>query len=199
MSLPERQYLLAMPPMPGASGRQDLEEFAAWFQIALLGPAQSFLGTLPPLGAPYLPFIACLTAVDILSGYRYETGDLRQLFVRFVKEYFPPTYAGHAEVLYECRKTVIHEFSPGPRAILVHKSPDIHLTLFQGRVILCADALTVDTVKAADAYFEAVRADQTLLAGFRSRASGVAGGTMVQLFRIQVHPDLPPLVMKHLP
>jgi hypothetical protein len=199
MTPQERQYLLALPSSPGDSGRQDLEEFAAWFDITLIKATREFLQQLPNLGAPYLAFIACLTAIDILSGYRYETGDLRQLFVRFIKEYFPANYSPHAEVLYECRKTVIHEFSPGPRAILVHRSPDIHLTDFQGRVILCADALTSDTAAGARAYFEHVRSDPGLLSAFRTRASGTAGGTMVQLFRISFHPDLPPLVVKHLP
>jgi hypothetical protein len=191
--------LLALPSSPGESGRQDLEEFSAWFDIALVSTSRNFLNQLPPLGAPFLALIACLTAVDILSGYRYDTGALRHLFVRFVKEYFPSKYSTHAQVLYECRKTVIHEFSPGPRAILVHRSPDIHLTLFQGRLILCANTLTADTALAADAYFDHVRKDDALLAAFRRRASRAAGGTMAQLFSIPVHPGLPPLIAKHLP
>lgn len=194
-----RQYLLALPPELGSTGRDDLEDFAVWFEITFISSTREFLRKLPELEAPYIAFIACLTAVDILSGYRYDSGNLQSRFARFIREYFPATYSPHAEVLYECRKTVIHDFSPGRRAILVHKSSDIHLTPFQGRVYLCADVLTSDLAAASDSYFDQVRKDATLLANFRTRAGNTAGGTMTQIIRIPLLPDLPPLILKRLP
>ena len=184
MNAEARQYLLARPPEPGSSGREDLEEFAAWFQITLTNSTLSFLRTLPTLESPYIAFLSCLTALDILSGYRHGGETQRARFRKFIAAYMPAPYAQHADVLLECRNTVTHHFSPGRRVVLVHKSPDLHLQPLDGKVVLCADVLAADLAVASDTYFDDVRKQPALLTSFRKRARRTAGGTMVQVFKI---------------
>ena len=98
-------------------------------QAAIRGFNDIILGGVPLLltqnETAFLSFMCSLAAVDALSSYRYTTDKVGDRFKDFIREYFPPSYAPHAEKLYLLRCRILHNFSPA-YFTLTHANPSAH-------------------------------------------------------------------------
>jgi hypothetical protein len=91
--------------------------FAAFHRAVLDAVAQ----VLPHSDATFMVCSYLVSAVDGLSGYRYRPSEhlgkrgeevVGARFAHFLRDYFPSSYAGHAERLYVFRCRALHNFSP---------------------------------------------------------------------------------------
>ena len=107
----------------------------------------------------FLSFMCSLAAIDALAGYRYRTDRVGDRFKDFIADYFPFTYAQHAEKLYLLRCRMLHNFSPA-YFTLAHANPALHLgTGSMGETVLSDDAFFADLSKAATKFFGEVQVD----------------------------------------
>jgi hypothetical protein len=107
----------------------------------------------------FLSFMCSIAAIDALSGYRYTTDKVADRFQDFIKEYFPASYAPHAEKLYLLRCRILHKFSPA-YFTLTHANPSAHLQKSPiGDTILSDDVFFADLAKAAAKFFGEVQVD----------------------------------------
>src|ERR1044071_1691597 len=85
-------------------------------KATIRGFTEIILGGIPLLlrqnETAFLSFMCSVAAIDALSGYRYTTDKVADRFKDFIKEYFPASYAPHAERLYLLRCRILHNFSP---------------------------------------------------------------------------------------
>lgn len=132
-------------------------------QAAIRGFNEIILGGVPLLlrhnETAFLSFICSVAAIDALSGYRYATDKIGDRFQDFIKEYFPASYAPHAERLYLLRCRILHNFSPA-YFTLTHANPSMHLQKSAiGDTVLSDDAFFADLAKAAAKFFGEVQSD----------------------------------------
>lgn len=132
-------------------------------QAAIRGFNDIILGGVPLLltqnETAFLSFMCSLAAVDALSSYRYTTDKVGDRFKDFIREYFPPSYAPHAEKLYLLRCRILHNFSPA-YFTLTHANPSAHLqTSSIGDTVLNDADLFADVAKAAQKFFGEVQTD----------------------------------------
>lgn len=105
----------------------------------------------------FLSFLSSVAAIDALAGYRYTTDKVGERFQDFVKDYFPNTYASHAEKLYLFRCRLLHNFSP-TYFTLVHANPVAHLAKSAlGDTVLSDDVFFSDLKTAAEKFFDEVQ------------------------------------------
>jgi len=132
-------------------------------QAALRGFNDIILGGIPILlrqnETAFLSFMCSVAAIDALAGYRYVTDKVGERFEAFIKDYFPASYASHAENLYKLRCRLLHNFSPA-YFTLVHASPAAHLKQSPiGDAILSDDVFFADLRTAALKFFDEVQKD----------------------------------------
>jgi hypothetical protein len=131
-------------------------------QSAIRGFNDIILGGVPLLlrqnETAFLSFMCCVAAIDALSGYRYREGENGR-FSRFVREYFPPEYAPHAELLYLFRCRILHNFTPAHFRVC-HASPYDHLRDNGDGLSLDDGTLFADLKKAAEKFFAEVATDE---------------------------------------
>jgi hypothetical protein len=132
-------------------------------QAAIRGFNDIIIGGVPFLlrqnETAFLSFICSVSAIDALSGYRYDTDNVGERFQDFIKEYFAALYAPHAENLYLFRCRILHNFSPAYFA-LTHANPSAHLQKDpSGDTILSDDAFFADLENAAVKFFGEVQSD----------------------------------------
>jgi hypothetical protein len=132
-------------------------------ESAILGFNDIFLKGIPILlrqnDTAFLSFICTLSAIDALSGYRYKTDKVGERFPYFIKEYFPSSYAPHADKLYLLRCRMLHNFSPA-YFTLTHANAVAHLgTSARNDTVLSDDVFFADLASAAKRLFGEVRND----------------------------------------
>jgi hypothetical protein len=132
-------------------------------QAAIRGFNEIILGGVPLLlrqnETAFLSFMCSVAAIDALSGYRYTTDKVGDRFQDFTKEYFPASYAPHAEKLYLLRCRILHNFSPA-YFTLTHANPSAHLQKSSiGDTVLSDDVFFADLEKAAAKFFGEVQSD----------------------------------------
>lgn len=125
--------------------------------------AQVYLDGIPVLlvhgHTTFLSFVCCVAAIDALAGYRYRS---ETRFADFVRAYFPPRYADHADNLYRFRCRVLHNFSPAHFSMM-HAVPHLHLQPSRiGDTILSDESFFADMQTAAHRFFRAVDGSQDL-------------------------------------
>lgn len=130
-------------------------------QAAIRGFNDIILGGVPLLlkqnETAFLSFMCSVAAIDALSGYRYTTDKVGDRFKDFIKEYFPTSYAPHAEKLYLLRCRILHNFSPA-YFTLTHANPSVHLQESSiGDTVLCDADFFSDLAKAAAKFFDEVQ------------------------------------------
>jgi len=107
----------------------------------------------------FLSFMCSVAAIDALAGYRYTAEKVGDRFKDFIREYFPASYAPHADKLYLFRCRILHNFSPG-YFILNHGSPLEHLQKSAvGDTVLNDAAFFSDLKNAAQKFFDEVETD----------------------------------------
>lgn len=117
-------------------------------QAAIRGFNEIILGGIPFLlqqnETAFLSFMCSVAAIDALAGYRYTTDKVGERFVAFIKDYFPASYAPHAEKLYKLRCRLLHNFSPAHFS-LAHASTVAHFQQSHiGDMVLSDDAFFAD-------------------------------------------------------
>ena len=129
-------------------------------QAAIRGFKDIILGGVPILlkanETAFLSFLCMVSAIDALAGWRY-TDEKR--FEQFIRHYFPPSYAPHAEKLWLFRCRMLHNFSPAYFTVM-HAAPALHL----GRspindTILSDETFFADLRAAATKFFAEVEND----------------------------------------
>ena len=131
-------------------------------QAAIRGFNEIILGGIPFLlrqnETAFLSFMCSVASIDALAAYRYTTDNVRERFVAFIKDYFPASYAPHAEKLYKLRCRLLHNFSPAHFS-LAHASPAEHLRQSHiiGDTVLSDDAFFADLRGAAEKFFAEVQ------------------------------------------
>src|SRR5262245_35045115 len=125
-------------------------------QAAIRGFNDIILGGVPLLlkqnETAFLSFMCSVAAIDALSGYRYTTDKVGDRFKDFIKEYFPPPYAPHAEGLYLLRCRILHNFSPA-YFTLIHANSSAHLQKSSiGDTVLNDADFFSDVAKAAEKF-----------------------------------------------
>jgi hypothetical protein len=133
-------------------------------EAAIRGFHDIFLKGIPILlkqnETAFLSFICSLSAIVALSGYRYKTDKVGERFTDFVKEYFPASYAPHADKLYLLRCRMLHNFSPSDYFAVSHANAAAHLQKgAQNETFLSDDVFFSDLREAAARFFAEVRSD----------------------------------------
>jgi hypothetical protein len=106
-----------------------------------------------------LSFMCNVAAIDALAGYRYPPGHDANRFARFVRAYFPATYAQHADNLYLLRCRLLHNFCPAFFTV-THGNPGLHLSPSAiGDFFLNDELFFQDLKNAALRFFGEVRND----------------------------------------
>ena len=149
-------------------------------QAAIRGFNDIILGGVPLLlkqnETAFLSFMCSVAAIDALSGYRYTTDKVADRFKDFIKEYFPASYAPHAEKLYLFRCRILHNFSPA-YFTLNHSSPSMHLQKnANGETVLNDAAFFSDVKKAAQKFFDEVQTDTSRQDAMNERLLNVNKG-----------------------
>lgn len=149
--------------------------------------SQIYLGGIPSVitnDSAYLSFVCCVTAVDVLAGYRYgedyKDGKVGTRFTDFVRDYFPEPYGPYASKLYDFRCAIVHAFSP--TFPLTHHHSEKHFTKEKdGAVVLNAEDFYSALVFASQRYFTELRSSRDLQSIFLKRLqSRKGGGVMVR-------------------
>jgi hypothetical protein len=110
----------------------------------------------------FLSFMCMMAAIDALAAYRYDTNDVGKRFADFIKDYFPPQYAPHADAMYKFRCRVLHNFSPA-YFTAAHDAPLQHLRPSSiGDTVLSDESLFRDLKDAAQKFFDEVENDPTV-------------------------------------
>jgi hypothetical protein len=149
-------------------------------QAAVRGFNDIILGGVPLLlkqnETAFLSFMCSVAAIDALSGYRYTTDRIGDRFNGFIKEYFPASYAPHAEKLYLMRCRILHNFSPA-YFTLNHGTPSEHLRRSPiGDTVLNDVAFFSDVKKAAEKYFNEVHTDESRQDAMNARLLNIEKG-----------------------
>ena len=129
-------------------------------EAAIRGFTEIILGGIPVLlrqnETAFLSFMCTVAAMDALAAYRYTTDKVGDRFVAFIKDYFPASYAPHAENLYKLRCRLLHNFSP-THFSLAHGSTAQHLQPSPiGDTVLSDEAFFADLKGAAEKFFAEV-------------------------------------------
>ena len=132
-------------------------------KAAIQGFKDIILGGVPLLlkqnETAFLSFMCSVAAIDALAGYRYATDKVGDRFKDFIRDYFPASYAPHAEKLYLLRCRILHNFSPA-YFTLTHDNPQEHLQMSAaGDTVLSDTEFFADIAKAAKTIFDEVQAD----------------------------------------
>jgi hypothetical protein len=132
-------------------------------QAAIRGFNDIILGAVPLLlkqnETAFLSFMCSVAAIDALAGYRYTTDKVGDRFRDFIREYFPASYAPHADNLYLFRCRILHNFSPA-YFTLNHGNPLEHLQKSVIGDTALNDAVFFSDLKnAAKKFFDEVQAD----------------------------------------
>ena len=149
-------------------------------QAAIRGFNEIILGGIPLLlrqnETAFLSFMCSIAAIDALSGYRYTTDKVGDRFQKFIREYFPASYAPHAEKLYLLRCRMLHNFSPA-YFTLAHANTSAHLqTSSIGDTVLSDAEFFTDVAKAAAKFFGEVKTDATRQDAMNARLLNVDKG-----------------------
>jgi hypothetical protein len=124
----------------------------------------------------FLAFICMLTATDALAGYRYNHPKPGPRFRRFLRTYFPPSYASHVPKLWLFRCRMVHGFSPA-YFTLTHHDPRTHLSRSAiGDTTLNAESFHQDFARAATTFFAEVRASSQRQKQMLARLTDIAQG-----------------------
>ena len=133
----------------------------------------------------FLSFILVITAIEALSGYRYEKGNLEHRFKSFIEEYFPEEYKMHSDNLWEFRKKMVHAFSPSSFA-LIHNHPHFHFSKTpDGRTILNAEDFYKALKYAAEIYFKDLSNNNSIQAAMIKRLDDEYNGGSIGVFTIK--------------
>jgi hypothetical protein len=151
-------------------------------QAAIKSFHEIILGGIPFLlrqnETAFLSFMCCVAAIDALAGYRYPTNNVRERFVKFIKDYFPAGYAQHAENLYLLRCRLLHNFSPA-YFTLVHAQPSSHLQtspIVGIGTVLSDDVFFNDLKQAALNFFGEVQTDVNRQVDMQNRLIDLTSG-----------------------
>jgi hypothetical protein len=149
-------------------------------QAAIRGFNDIILGGVPQLlkqnETAFLSFMCSVAAIDALSGYRYTTDNVGDRFKDFIREYFPPSYAPHAENLYFLRCRILHNFSSA-YFTLTHADPSAHLkTSLIGDTVLSDVDFFADVDRAARKFFDEVQTDASRQDAMNARLLNIDKG-----------------------
>jgi hypothetical protein len=132
----------------------------------------------------FLSFVCILTAVEALSGYRYEKGNVEQRFKSFIREYFPSEYNSLEADLWSFRNKMVHAFTPANFA-LIHNQPKVHLTkTSDGCVILNAENFYQAFQSATTRYFDELASNTAHQAAMVRRLEDLYNGGSIGVFAI---------------
>ena len=123
----------------------------------------------------FLSFLCVVAATDAIAGYRYPGGSNAR-FPKFIRNYFPSSYATHADNLYLFRCRMLHNFSPAYFS-LVHATPADHLMPSRfGDTCLSDAQFFSDFSAASERYFAELRNDQSLQVAMLRRLEDIGNG-----------------------